>query len=103
MAACGHVSTSSHSLRFNLSLRLYSSFITSRSGSLTLCILVEFPILIKAIRTWVKVFRIIPQFRILRLTFFGLNNIYSGKVHDRHKNNVKIIGYDILYDGFGQV
>ena len=26
--------------------------------------------------------------------FFGLNNIYSGKVHDIHKYNVKIIGSD---------
>ena len=25
---------------------------------------------------------------------FGLNNIYSGKVHDIHKYNVKIIGTD---------
>ena len=30
LAACGHVSTSSQSLRFILSLRMYSSFITSR-------------------------------------------------------------------------
>ena len=30
MAACGHASASSKSLRFILSLRLYSSFITSR-------------------------------------------------------------------------
>ena len=41
-----------------------------------------------------KVFRIIPEFRILRLSFFGLSNIYSGKVHDIHKNNVKIKGSD---------
>ena len=51
---------------------------------------------------------------------FGLNNIYSDKVHDTHKYNVKIVGSDskpvayldhlldmlkicILYDGFGQV
>ena len=42
---------------------------------------------------------------------FGLNNTYSGKVHDIHKYNVKIIGSDskpvyktcILYDGFGRV
>ena len=32
LAACGHVSTSSQSLRFILSLRLYSSFITPRPG-----------------------------------------------------------------------
>ena len=25
---------------------------------------------------------------------FGLNNVYSGKVHDIHKYNVKIIGSD---------
>ena len=31
-AACGHKSASSQSLRFILSLRLYSSFITSRPG-----------------------------------------------------------------------
>ena len=30
LAACGHLSASSQSLRFILSLRLYSSFITSR-------------------------------------------------------------------------
>ena len=41
----------------------------------------------------------------------GLNNIYSGKVHDVHKYNFKIIGSDskpvykicILYGGFGRV
>ena len=32
LAACGHVSASSQSLHFILSLRLYSSFITSRPG-----------------------------------------------------------------------
>ena len=32
LAACGHVSTTSQSLRFILSLRLYSSFITSGPG-----------------------------------------------------------------------
>ena len=32
LAACGHVSASSQSLRFILSLRLYSSFITPRPG-----------------------------------------------------------------------
>ena len=32
MAACGHVSASSHSLRFILILKLYSSFITLRPG-----------------------------------------------------------------------
>ena len=30
----------------------------------------------------------------LRKRFFGLNNIYSDKVHDIHKYNVKIIGSD---------
>ena len=33
LAACGHVSASSQSLRFILSLRMNSSFITSRPGS----------------------------------------------------------------------
>ena len=33
----------------------------------------------------------VVQFRI---TPFGLNNIYSGKVHVIHKYNVKIIGSD---------
>ena len=32
LAACGHMSASSQSLRFILSIRLYSSFITSRLG-----------------------------------------------------------------------
>ena len=32
MATCGHMSASNQSLRFILSLRLYSSFITSRPG-----------------------------------------------------------------------
>ena len=36
LAACGHVSASSQSLRFILSLRLCSSFITSRPGHLWL-------------------------------------------------------------------
>ena len=34
MAACGHVSATSQSLRFILSLRMNSSFITSRPGEL---------------------------------------------------------------------
>ena len=37
LAVCGHVSASSQSLRFILSLRLYQSFITSRPGCLTRC------------------------------------------------------------------
>ena len=32
--------------------------------------------------------------RSLISAFIGLNNIYSGKVHNIHKYNVKIIGYD---------
>ena len=28
------------------------------------------------------------------LTMFGLNNIYSDKVHEIHKYNVKIVGSD---------
>ena len=28
------------------------------------------------------------------LQYFGLNNIYSDKVHDIHKYNVKIVGSD---------
>ena len=31
---------------------------------------------------------------------FGLNNIYSGKVHDIHKYNVKIIGSDSKFSYF---
>ena len=38
LPACGHVSASSQSLRFILSLRMYSSVITSRPGS---CVLRE--------------------------------------------------------------
>ena len=38
LAACGHVAASSQSLRFILSLRLYSSFITLRPGK-SFCLL----------------------------------------------------------------
>ena len=31
---------------------------------------------------------------VLGLRNFGLNNIYSDKVHDIHKYNVKIVGSD---------
>ena len=31
---------------------------------------------------------------VLKCDLFGLNNIYSDKVHDIHKYNVKIVGSD---------
>ena len=33
-------------------------------------------------------------FMVLKCDLFGLNNIYSDKVHDIHKYNVKIVGSD---------
>ena len=41
LAACGHVSANSQSLRFILSLRMNSSFITSRQGPKTLKLMVH--------------------------------------------------------------
>ena len=38
--------------------------------------------------------RLMPLNRKLNLTDIGLNNIYSDKVHDIHKYNVKIEGSD---------
>ena len=49
LAACGHVSASSQSLRFILSLRINSSFVTSRSGAFIrdICMNCAYAIIIK--------------------------------------------------------